>query len=188
MAYSTGHAAFSIFTLSLLCQQEFCLTRVSHSKLDTSVSNDLHPNVLPRTAYRIPSPAGHRGKLATKTRCEGLAPSITPRRKRRGCCHTIPVACFTFNVLISVQECQKRQGHLASSQFAKSSLCHKSLIPEFQPEASLAVGLNIYATQRGLTDVTAGVAQFNAMPSGVITSLLMSIDTSRQPRVIPEAI
>lgn len=125
---------------------------------------------------RIFSPVSHHGKLAKKTRCEVLAPSITPRRKRRGGCHTILDTHFTFNVFISIKECQKQQGHPASSQFAKSPFCHKSVIPEFQPQASLTVGLNVYATQQEFTVITAGVAQFNTMSGGVITLLLMTID------------
>lgn len=109
-------------------------------------------------------------------RCEGLAPSITPRRKRLGGCRTILVVCFTFNVFISVQECQKQQGHLTSSQFAKSSFCHKSVFPAFEPRESFTVGINIYSLQRVFTATTAGAAQFNTMPGGVITLLLMTID------------
>lgn len=158
----------------MFCWQGLRLTPVSHSKFDTSVSNDLHPNTLPHCFLL---PAIHHGKLAKMTRCEGLAPSITPRRKQCGSCHTILDTRFTFNAFISVRECQKQQGDLKSStQFAKSSLCHKSLIPEFQHRRPLSVGLNIYTTQQGFTVSTGGAAQFNTMSGSVITLLLMTID------------
>lgn len=113
------------------------------------------PSSQPATSYRR-----HRAAVESWQTCHaarGSHPGLTSQ----GCCQPDSSGLFPFK-WISLWKATPESNKVSSQHHSlpKNALCLELLIPDFSLRASPRVGLNIYATQRGLADLPAGGGLF----------------------------
>lgn len=84
-----------------------------------------------------------------------------PGHTSQGCCQPDSSGLFPFK-WISLCKATPESNKVSSQHHSlpETALCLQLLIPDFSLQASPRVGLNIYATQRGLADLPAGGGLF----------------------------
>lgn len=113
------------------------------------------PSSQPATSYRR-----HRAAVESWQTCHA-ARGAHPGHTSQGCCQPDSSGLFPFK-WISLCKATPESNKVSSQHHSlpKNALCLQLLIPDFSLQAPPRVGLNIYATQRGLADLPAGGGLF----------------------------